>query len=155
MNWLLYCRMSSVSVFDEDLRSSPLLLSEEVSEAQTKCTDSVCGQSCPVPEGNEDSRPLQERISSLVHEEQCDSTVVSDDLGSHVPSASGKKKHKVKTIKLKDEHLDLRCEWRDCAYHTCNLDHFVRHVSLHIPQLLSKANEAQKGTVFPRFCCVL
>jgi hypothetical protein len=39
-----------------------------------------------------------------------------------------------KAIKLKDEHLDLRCQWRHCDYRTCLLDHFVLHISLHIPQ---------------------
>jgi hypothetical protein len=49
-------------------------------------------------------------------------------------------------VKLKDEQLDMRCEWQDCNYLTCNLDHFVRHVSHHIPQLEVKVNDDQEGT---------
>jgi hypothetical protein len=54
---------------------------------------------------------------------------------------------------MKDEQLDLQCEWRDCDYVTCNLDQFVRHVSLHIPHLEVKVNEDQEGNgsvVYPR-----
>jgi hypothetical protein len=56
-----------------------------------------------------------------------------------------KEQRKSKKIKLKEEQLDLQCEWRDCDYRTCNLDHFVRHVSLHIPHLEVKVNEDQEG----------
>jgi hypothetical protein len=108
--------MSNVSPFGELFRSSSYLLSG----------DENCG-----------------RMRAQVHEEQCESTDESD--GS-APSACGKKKRRVKATKLKEEQLDLQCEWRDCDYHTSNLDHFVRHVSLHIPHLEAKGNEDQEGT---------
>jgi hypothetical protein len=53
---------------------------------------------------------------------------------------------KGKNIKLKEEQLDLQCEWQDCDYCTCNLDHFVHHVSLDLPHLEVKVNEDQEGT---------
>jgi hypothetical protein len=78
------------------------------------------------------------------------------DIENHEPSQESieklplKEQHKSKNIKLKAEHLDLQCEWRDCDYHTGNLDHFVRHVSLHLPHLEVKINKDQEGT----FCFV-
>jgi hypothetical protein len=57
-----------------------------------------------------------------------------------------KEQRKSKKIKLKEEQLDLQCEWQDCDYRTSNLDHFVSHVSLHLPHLEVKVNEDQEGT---------
>jgi hypothetical protein len=62
------------------------------------------------------------------------------------PSLVNEAKCKAKAVKLKEEQLDLQCEWRDCDYRTCNLDHILRHVSLHIPHLEVKLNEDQEGT---------
>jgi hypothetical protein len=66
---------------------------------------------------------------------------------SNNETAISKEQRKSKKIKLKEEQLDLQCEWRECDYRTCNLDHFVRHVSLHIPHLEVKVNKDQEGTV--------
>jgi hypothetical protein len=55
-----------------------------------------------------------------------------------------KEQCKSKKIKLKEEQLDLQCEWRDCDYRTRNLDHFVCYVSPHLPHLEVKVNEDQK-----------
>jgi hypothetical protein len=46
-----------------------------------------------------------------------------------------KEQQKCKKIKLKADHLDLHCEWRVCDHHTGSLDHFVHHISLHLPHL--------------------
>jgi hypothetical protein len=88
--------------------------------------------------------PSEKRKEAPVYEEHCDSTDASDDSASIVPSAC-RKKNNERAIKLKDERLDLKCEWRDCDYRTSNLDHFVRHVSLHIPHLEVKLTEDQEG----------
>lgn len=146
--------MSSLSLCEEQPRSSPRLLSEHVPEVKklTEYSGCVVSRISPVREKN-DGGPLQEGRSAPVREEQCDSTAASDDLDRSVPSDRGKKKRKGMAIKLKDEHLDLRCEWRDCDYNTCKLDLFVRHVSLHIPHFMVEVNEDRKGTgfvVFPR-----
>jgi hypothetical protein len=89
---------------------------------------------------------VQKRKSGPAPENQSDATDSSTDSGSSVPAASAENKCKSKVIKLKDEPINLRCEWRDCNYQSCTLDHFVHHVSLHIPQLEVKMNETQEGT---------
>jgi hypothetical protein len=147
-------RMSSVSPFGELFRNSPCLLSEKFTEsdASTNCADYMDSQSSYMQEKNEDCKPSQKRKQAPVHEEQSDSTDENDDSDSTVPSVCGKK-CRGKVIKVKDDQLDLQCEWQDCDYHTCNLDGFVRHVSLHIPHLEVKVNENQEGTgsgLFPR-----
>jgi hypothetical protein len=60
------------------------------------------------------------------------------------------KKHipKEKSIKLKDEQLNLQCEWKDCDYRISSLDQFVSHVSLHIPQLAVRLNKDGTGNGF-------
>jgi DNA polymerase II small subunit/DNA polymerase delta subunit B len=92
-----------------------------------------------------DCRPKQKRRQVSLREEECDSSDENNDTDSSVSSTS-RKKRKRKVIKLKDEQLDLQCEWQGCDYFTCNLDDFVRHVSFHIPQLEVKMNEDQEGT---------
>lgn len=140
-------RMSSVSPFGEVFRNSPYLLSEKFTEsdAPTNCADYADSQSSHMQEKNEDCKPSQKRKQAPVHEEQSDSTDENDDSDSTVASACGKKKCRGKVIKLKDEKLDLQCEWQECDYRTSNLDHFVRHVSLHIPHLEVKVIENQEG----------
>jgi hypothetical protein len=79
----------------------------------------------------------------------------SDYSGSSIPSACVEKKRKCKKIKLKEEQLDLQCEWRDCDYRTSNLDHFVPQVSVHLPHLEVKRNENQEGTGSVVFLMIL
>jgi hypothetical protein len=147
--------MSSVSPFGELFRNSPYLLSEKFTEsdAPTICADYVDSQSSDMQEKNEDCKPSQKRKQTPVHEEKSDSTDESDDSDSTAPSAFGKKKCRGKVMKLKNEQLDLQCEWQDCDYRTCSLDHFVRHVSLHVPHLEVKVLENEEGTgsgLFPK-----
>jgi hypothetical protein len=138
--------MSSMSSFGELFGTSPSFVSEEFSEADAlaNCAECVDNQSSQMQE-KEECRPSQKK-------KRCDSTDASDDSVSTVPSACAMKKRRGKAVKLQ-EHLDLQCEWRDCDYCTCNLDHFLHHVSLHIPHPEVKVNEDKKGTgsvVFPR-----
>jgi hypothetical protein len=134
--------MSSMSPSDEGPEDDGL----------THCADYVDSQSSDMDVKIEVCSPSEERIQAPVYEEHCDSTDVSDDSASVVPPACVKKR-KAMAIKLKEERLDLQCEWRDCDYRTGNLDHFVRHVSLHIPDLEVKMTGEQEGSgsvVFPR-----
>jgi hypothetical protein len=57
-----------------------------------------------------------------------------NDTSTLIPSSCGKKVHKEKVIKLKEEQLDLQCEWWGCDYRSCDREQFVCHVSLHIPE---------------------
>lgn len=47
-------------------------------------------------------------------------------------SECGGKKRKVGT-QLKDEALNLVCEWKACKFSSSHMDQFLRHVSSHIP----------------------
>ncbi|KAL6431208.1 hypothetical protein ACFW04_007130 [Cataglyphis niger] len=49
-------------------------------------------------------------------------------------SECGAKRHKV-GIQLKDEVLDLTCEWTACTFRGNHMDQFMRHVSSHIPNI--------------------
>jgi hypothetical protein len=135
-----------MSPVDELSKNSPFLLNQKFTkdDALKNCGDWVDNQSSHMEEKNEDSRPSQKRKQAPLHEDQCNSPDENDDADSIVSSACGNKRRR-KAIKLKDEQLDLQCEWRNCDYLTCNLDQFVRHVSLHIPHLEVKVNEDQEG----------
>jgi hypothetical protein len=138
--------MSNMPTFSE-LFSNPLLLIEEDTKANVlmNCANGMDIQPSDIQEKAENSRSSK-RKRATARIKQCDSIVASID----VASSCEQKKRKVKAIKLKDEQLDLQCEWRDCDYRTCNLDQFVHHVSLHIPQLEVKMIENEEGT---GFCC--
>jgi hypothetical protein len=145
-----------MSPVDESSRNSPFLLDENDDPLKIPI-DRVDSQSAEMEEEKEDSRLSQKRKQAPPQEEQCDSPDENDDADSIVSSACGKKRRR-KAIKLKDELLDLQCEWRDCDYLTNNLDQFVRHISLHIPHLEVKVNEDQEGNssvLFPIFLPVM
>jgi hypothetical protein len=143
--------MSNMPAFNE-LFSSPLVLIGEDTKANG-LMDCMDNQPSDMQDKANNSRPPKKRKRTSVRKKQHDSIVVSNDSGSNLASTCEEKKRKVKAIKLKDEQLDLQCEWRDCDYRTCSLDDFVNHVSLHIPQLEVKMIENKKGIgsiVFPR-----
>lgn len=131
--------LSIKSSLDESSRNSPLCLSVKKADVQKKCGDWLASRSSHVQEKALDYRSLQKR-----RQDECDSPDENDDTDDMLSSTSANKR-KRRMVKLKDEQLDLRCEWQDCDYLTCNVDHFVRHVSLHIPDLEVKVNEAQEG----------
>lgn len=137
--------MSTKSSLDESSRNSPLCLSIKKADADKKCGEWVASRSSHMQEKALDYRSLQKR-----RQDECDSLDENDDTDDMLSSPCANKR-KRRMVKLKDEQLDLRCEWQDCKYLTFNLDHFVRHVSLHIPHLEVKVNEDQEGTVY---CCI-
>ncbi|XP_023708959.2 uncharacterized protein LOC111865293 [Cryptotermes secundus] len=146
--------LSNMSPADELSKNSSFLLNQKFTkdDALKNCGDWVDNQSSHIEKKNEGSRPSQKRKQAPLCEEQCDSPDENDDADSVVSSACRNKRRR-KAVKMKDEQLDLQCEWQDCDYVTCNLDQFVRHVSLHIPHLEVKVNEDQEGNgfvVYPR-----
>jgi hypothetical protein len=147
--------MATVLSFDELFGWIPFQLGQEDTEtdAVSNYTDCVDSQSDHMDLKIQVCNPSEERKQTPIHEEQCVSADVSGDADSIVPSARGENKHKGRVIKLKDEQLDLQCGWQDCDYCTGNLEHFVRHVSFHLPHVEIKVYEDQKGTgsvLFPR-----
>jgi hypothetical protein len=139
--------MSSILSFDDLFGTSPFFLGEEASVADglENYADYVDSQSSHL-DFNEFCSASEEREQAPVYEELCDFTVSNDYSGSTLPSPCRKKEHKGRAIKLKEEKLDLQCGWRDCDYCTSNIDHFVCHVSFHLPHLGVKLNENQEGT---------
>jgi hypothetical protein len=143
-----------MSPVDEVSKTSPFLIRQKFTkdDALENCDDRVDNQSTHMEGKEEDTGLSNKRKQATPQEQQCDSPDENDDADSITSSACGKKRRR-KAIKLKDEQLDLQCEWRDCDYLTSNLDQFVRHVSLHIPNLEVKVNEDQEGNssfLFPR-----
>jgi hypothetical protein len=146
--------IASISSFDDLFGTNPFVLGDNVPVADglENDADYVDSQLSHMDMRNEVCSPSEEWEQEPVYEELCDLKVASDYSGSAVPSACVEKKRKSKKIKLKEEKLDLQCGWRYCDYCTSNLDHFVRHVSFHLPHLEVKLNKDQEGTgsvVFP------
>jgi hypothetical protein len=166
--------MFSMQEFDDLFGITPFLLSDETTGADwvEQYGNYVDSQSSHMDMRNEVCSASEEWEQAPVYEEftvasdssgstlpaACDSSgntlpAACDSSGSTVPSACGEKKRKGRIIKLKDEPLDLQCGWQDCNYRSSNLDHFVRHVSFHLPHLGVKLNKDEEGTgsvVFPR-----
>lgn len=58
-------------------------------------------------------------------------------------SECGAKRRRV-AKQMKDEILNLLCEWKDCLFDSNSLDIFVKHVANHIPQLKINTTEDNK-----------
>ncbi|PNF23497.1 hypothetical protein B7P43_G06515 [Cryptotermes secundus] len=144
------CRMSSmasISSFDDLFGIGPFPIDDydTVANGLENYADYVDSQSSNMEDNNLVCSALEERNQSPVYEEWCDFTVMSNYSDSTLSPACIEKKCKDKKIKLKEEQLDLQCGWRDCDHRTSNLDHFVRHVSFHLPHLEVKLNKDQEG----------
>ena len=96
-------------------------------------------------------RELQEarrlkRKRSEDDEDGCDSPDENEiDGTASMVSSMCMNKQRTKYVKMKDEQLNLKCEWRYCSFTSTILDNFVRHVSLHIPHLEVRMNEENEG----------
>ncbi|PSN35356.1 hypothetical protein C0J52_11505 [Blattella germanica] len=94
----------------------------------------------------EERRAKRKRTSS-VDEDDTDS-LDENEVGSVSMLSSmdsGRKRQRTKSVKMKNEHLELRCEWQDCDYMTNEMESFVRHVSAHISQLEIRMTDDDKG----------
>lgn len=105
--------------------------STDKNNTDKKQSSSVCDRSF-------DCRSEQKVRKATLSEDE------TSDTNSSMSSTFGKK-HKRKTIRLKNMQLNMRCEWQNCNYCTSNLTHFVEHVSFHIPHLEVKENNDQEG----------
>ncbi|XP_018309707.1 histone H4 transcription factor [Mycetomoellerius zeteki] len=75
----------------------------------------------------------EETLKQKPDELECDDWYNTDSEFDSVSECGGKKR-KVGT-QLKDEVLDLVCEWKECTFRSNYLDKFLRHVSSHIPNI--------------------
>ncbi|KAJ9576162.1 hypothetical protein L9F63_006984 [Diploptera punctata] len=96
-------------------------------------------------------RQLQEarrskRKRSGDEEDGCDSPDENElDGTASMVSSRCTNRQRPKYIRLKDEKLNLKCDWQDCDFTSTDVDTFVRHVSLHIPHLDVRMNEDNEG----------
>jgi hypothetical protein len=99
-------------------------------------------------ENNENCRPSYEKKQGLVHEEQHYFAHVSDDSGSILPAACGKKKCKSKTLKLKDEQI---CSVSGETVVTAPAILYATSVSTYLLEVKLNENQEDTGSVlFPR-----
>jgi len=75
----------------------------------------------------------EDSLKQKLDELECDDWYNTDSEFDSVSECGGKKR-KVGT-QLKDEVLDLICEWKECTFRSNHLDKFLRHVSSHIPNI--------------------
>ncbi|XP_049764763.1 histone H4 transcription factor [Schistocerca cancellata] len=92
------------------------------------------------------------RTKSNKEERQVTATVEEQDVDSPDGNESDSKTSngkcsmliKGKRLWLKEQVLHLVCEWKNCAYEIDDVETFVRHVSMHIPDLDIRINEDGK-----------
>ncbi|XP_071639200.1 histone H4 transcription factor [Temnothorax longispinosus] len=72
---------------------------------------------------------LKRKLDEFDYDDWCNTDSEFDSV-----SECGGKKRKVGT-QLKDEVLNLACEWKECAFRSGYMDQFLRHVSNHIPSI--------------------
>jgi hypothetical protein len=137
--------LSRISAVNKLSRISASRLSEKFTEADVlkQCVDWESSQLFHAQQTNEGCRALRKREQTPLHKEQCDSNENDITESNALSITENTRIHKI--IKLKDELLDLQCEWWGCDHRTHNLDEFVRHVSFHIPQLEIRMNEKQES----------
>lgn len=70
---------------------------------------------------------LKRKLGEFEYDDWCNTDSEFDSV-----SECGGKKRKVGT-QLKDEVLNLVCEWKKCTFCSSHMDQFLRHVSSHIP----------------------
>lgn len=72
---------------------------------------------------------LRRKLSESENDDWCCTDSEFDSV-----SECGRKKRRV-GIQLKNEALDLACEWKECTFHNNHMERFLRHVSSHIPNV--------------------
>lgn len=72
---------------------------------------------------------LKRKLGEFEYDDWCNTDSEFDSV-----SECGGKKRKVGT-QLKDEVLNLVCEWKECTFCSSRVDQFLKHVSSHIPSI--------------------
>jgi hypothetical protein len=145
-------RSQSPDAQERDMGCKPALkevpLCKKKSDSPNEIYDMDRSQSPDAQEKDMGREPALKEVSL------CKKKSDSPDETDGNQSFTYEKKHKNKIQKPNYKHLDLQCGWLDCNYRSSNLDHFVHHVSLHIPHLEVKETQNHEGTnnvMFPRF----
>lgn len=87
--------------------------------------------------------PTEEDPLAILNLDESEDTVSNSEFDS--VSQCGAKKRRLGT-KLKDEQLNLRCEWKNCTLETSKEKVFLDHMSSHIPELELKIFENNTAT---------
>lgn len=69
---------------------------------------------------------------SLLNLDETDDTISNSEFDS--VSQCGAKRRRL-AVKLKDEILDMECDWKDCSFKSSSPKLFLEHVGEHIPEL--------------------
>ncbi|XP_049836877.1 histone H4 transcription factor [Schistocerca gregaria] len=90
-----------------------------------------------------ESNKEERQVTATVEEQDVDSP---DGNESDSKTSNGKCSMliKGKRLWLKEQVLHLVCEWKNCSYEIDDVETFVRHVSMHIPDLDIRVNEDGK-----------
>lgn len=99
-------------------------------EAKLTASKAVLDRCSNWMEAQKDRTYEQETLKRKLKEFEFDDWYNTDSEFDSVSECGGKKR-KVGT-QLKDERLDLACEWKECTYRSGHLEQFLRHVSSHI-----------------------
>lgn len=99
-------------------------------EVQDRCNIWVKSQS----ELGFPSAPNLKRPADCDPEECCETDSEFDSV-----SECGGKRRRV-AVQVKNEVLNLVCQWKNCSFKTPSIDRFVSHVASHVPDLVIKHN---------------
>lgn len=124
--------------YKPELKRMEVPLHKEEYDSPYEIYDMDRSQLSDVQEKGMDCKPQLKEVPLC--KKECDSSDETDETDGNQSLTYGKK-HKNKIRQPKYKQLDLQCGWLDCNYRSSNLDHFVHHVSLHIPHLEVKENQ--------------
>lgn len=128
--------------YKPELKRMEVPLHKEEYDSPYEIYDMDRSQLSDVQEKGMDCKPQLKEVPLC--KKECDSSDETDETDGNQSLTYGKK-HKNKIRQPKYKQLDLQCGWLDCNYRSSNLDHFVHHVSLHIPHLEVKENQNHEG----------
>lgn len=137
--------------YSPELENMEMPLYSKECDSQYEIDGMNRSQLCDSKEIHMDCKPKLKEVP--ICNEECDSPDETYETDGNQSSTYGKKR-KGKIYKPRYKQLDLQCGWRDCDYRSSDLDHFVQHVSFHIPHLEVKQNQNHEGTnnvAFHRF----
>lgn len=129
--------------YKPEMKMIEVTLHSEECDSPYEIYDMDRSQSPDAQEKDMECKPELKEVPGC--EKECDSPHETDETDED-QSFTYEKKRKNMIYKPNYKQLDLECGWLDCNYRSTNLDHFVGHVSLHIPHLEVKENQNHEGT---------
>ncbi|XP_015607647.1 histone H4 transcription factor [Cephus cinctus] len=103
-------------------------------EVQERCSDWV--------ESQKELLYSEDNVLKRKRENEHDEYFDTDSEFDSVSECGTKRRRLAK--QMKDEVLNLLCEWKDCLFDSTSMEVFTKHVANHIPQLEIKTTEEDK-----------